>query len=51
MVDFGQSKSGNFFIGTDGDIVDSGELIVGVIRKGSELGLEIMIGSFLEGGE
>lgn len=50
MVDFGKLESSDFFIGTDGDIVDSGELIVGVVGKGSELGMnEVRIGSFFKG--
>jgi hypothetical protein len=40
MVDFGKLEGSDFFIGTDGDIVDSGKLIVGVVGKGSELGIK-----------
>jgi hypothetical protein len=49
MVNFGQLESSDFFIGTDGDIVDSGKLIVGVVGKGSELWMnEVGIGSFFK---
>lgn len=50
MVDSGQLESSDFFIGTDGDIADSGELVVGAVGKGSELGMnEVRICSFFKG--
>lgn len=52
LVDFGELKSGNFFIGTDGNVIDSRQLVVGVVRERSELRLnEVRISSLFERGQ
>ena len=52
MVDFRELESSHFFIRTDGDIVDSGQLVVGVVRVRSELRLnKIRISSLFKGAQ
>jgi hypothetical protein len=52
LIDFGELESCNFFIGTDGDVVDSWQLVVGVVRERSELRLnEVRISSLFERGQ